>query len=344
MSRKMTLLILGGTKFLGRHLVHAALDRGHRVTLFNRGQTNPDLFPELEKLRGNRDGDLRALKGRRWDAVIDTCGLASEKVRAAAKLLADSIAHYTFVSSISVYRDFTKPGLDESAMAEQLPAGAIEDEKNSDTYGARKALCEQAVEETMPGRVLNVRAGLIVGPHDESGRFLYWVRRTALGGEMLAPGDPNAPVQLIDARDLAGWIIRMVESGTVGVYNATGPASLLTFHQMLEHCKTASGREPRTTWIDDQFLLENGVAPFSELPFWLPLKPHKGFFAIDCRRAFASGLDCRRLFETARDTLAWDRAAGGQGQIGLMLDREKELLQTWRNKCSNFEIKPKAAS
>jgi len=340
----MTILILGGTQFLGRHLVQAALDCGHRVTLFNRGQTNPELFPEIEKLRGNRDGDLRALQGRKWDAVIDTCGMASAQVRATAQLLADSVAHYTFVSSISVYRDFTQPALDESAVVEQLPAGSIEDEKNRDTYGARKALCEQAAEEAMPGRVLNVRAGLIVGPHDGSGRFLYWVRRAALGGEMLAPGHPNVPVQLIDGRDLARWIIRMAELRSVGVYNATGPASALTFHQMLEHCATAGGGPLRMTWIDDQFLLENGVTPFSELPFWLPLESHRSFFAIDCRRAFASGLVCRRLFETASDTLAWDRATGAQGQIGLKLEREKELLETWKNKCSHFEIRAKAAA
>ncbi len=274
------------------------------------------------------------MKGRTWDAVIDTCGFASGKVRASAKLLADSIAHYTFVSSISVYRDFTQCALDESAEVEQLPAGAIEDEKNGDTYGARKALCEQAAEEAMPGRVLNVRAGLIAGPHDESGRFLYWVRRTALGGEMIVPGDHNVPVQLIDARDLAGWIIRMAESGIIGVYNATGPASVLTFYQMVEHCSTASGSHPHITPVDDPFLLENGVAPFSDLPFWLPLKTHQGFFAIDCRRAFASGLVCRRLIETANDTLAWDRATDGHGQIGLKLEREQELLLAWKNKCS----------
>ena len=153
---------------------------------------------------------------------------------------------------------------------------------------------------------------------------------------MIVPGDRNVPIQLIDARDLAGWIIRMAESGKVGVFNATGPASVLTFQQMLEHCSTASGSHPRMTWIDDQFLLENGVAPFSELPFWLPLKTHKGFFAIDCRRAFASGLVCRRLIETAYDILAWDRATGRQGQIGLKLEREKGLLLTWKKQMPPF--------
>jgi len=199
----MKFLILGGPKFLGRHLIEAALSHHHQVTLFNRGQTNSELFPAVEKLRGNRDGDLLALQGRQWDVVIDTCGFVSAKVRATARLLAGAVGQYVFVSSISVYHDFTKPGLDESTPVGQLPAGAIEDEQNSDTYGARKALCEEAAEATMPGRVLIVRAGLMVGPHDGSGRFLYWVRRAAQGGEILAPGDPEAPVQLIDARDLA---------------------------------------------------------------------------------------------------------------------------------------------
>jgi 2'-hydroxyisoflavone reductase len=171
---------------------------------------------------------------------------------------------------------------------------------------------------------------LIAGPYDGSGRFLYWLRRTALDKEMLAPGAPNLPVQLIDARDLASWIIRMAESRNTGIYNATGPPSMLTFQQMLECCKMAAGSHTHMTWIDNEFLLKNGVAPFSDLPFWLPLDTHKGFFAIDCRRAFAAGLVCRPLTETAHDTVLWDRAAGSQGQIGLNPDREKELLELWK--------------
>jgi 2'-hydroxyisoflavone reductase len=222
--------------------------------------------------------------------------------------------------------------LDEFAPVEHLPAGATEITGHADTYGARKALCEQAAEEAIPGRVLAVRAGLIVGPHDDLGRFLYWIRRAASGGEMLAPGHPDVPVQLIDARDLAGRIVRMAESGNVGIYNATGPASVLTFQQMLEQCKAASGNQVRMTWVDDQFLLESGVTPFSDLPIWLPLKTHKGFFAIDCKRAFASGLGCRGLLQTAQDTLAWDTAAASQAQIGLKLEREQELLRAWKSK------------
>lgn len=328
----LTFLILGGTQFLGRHLVQHALERGHRISLFNRGRTNPDLFPEVEKLRGDRDGNLRALEGRKWDAVIDTCGFVSENVRATAGLLAGSIGHYTFVSSISVYRDFSNAGLSESAPLEHLPPGTSEREDDSNTYGARKALCEQVAEEILPGRMLSVRAGLIVGPHDTLGRFTYWVRRAALPDEILAPGDPDAPVQFIDARDLAAWIIRMVESGKTGVYNATGPAETFTFRQMLEQCQAACGVHAPLTWVENQFLLENGVAPFHDLPFWLPVKTHEGFFAIDCHQAYASGLVCRPLIETAGDTLTWARTFGNPAQTGLSREREQELLRSWRSK------------
>jgi 2'-hydroxyisoflavone reductase len=333
LRKQLTFLILGGTQFLGRHLVQEALERGHRITLFNRGQTNPDLYPQVEKLRGNRNGDLRALEGRKWDAVIDTCGFVSRNVGAVAKLLAGSIGHYTFVSSVSVYRDFSRPGLIETDPLEQLAAGVAEEERDSNTYGARKALCERIAEEILPGKVLTVRAGLIVGPHDTLGRFTYWVRRATFPEEVLGPGDPNAPVQLIDVRDLSGWIIRMAENGETGAYNATGPSATLSFLEMLEQCQAASGIHASVTWVENQFLLENNVEPFRDRPFWLPLKTHEGFFAIDCRRAFASGLVCRPLVETARDTLDWGRASGDQVQVGLTMQREQELLQIWRRKC-----------
>jgi 2'-hydroxyisoflavone reductase len=326
----MRLLLLGGTKLLGRYLVQSALARKHQVTLFNRGQTNPELFPEVEKLRGNRDGDLRALEGRTWDAVVDTCGFTSGQVRVAARLLANSVVHYTFISSISVYRDFTKPGLDESSSLEQLPAGIGEDAGDSTTYGARKAHCEQTAEDAMPNRVLTIRAGIIVGPHDTTGRFLYWVRRTAIAGELLAPGAPQTPVQLIDVRDLAEWIIRMVELRNIGTYNATGPASTLTFQDLLDQCRIAGGTNTRFTWVDEQFLLEQGVAPFSDLPFWLPSATHKGFFQINCQRAISTGLAFRPLVETASDTLAWSRSARDTHEVGLRPAREHELLKRWR--------------
>lgn len=338
----MTILILGGTEFLGRYLVHAGLARGHRITLFNRGRTNPGLFPEVEKLRGDRNGDLNALKGHKWEAVIDTCGYLSSKVRATAGFLAEAVEHYTFVSSVSVYRDFSQPDMDESGPLEVLANNSLEDESNDDSYGARKVLCEKAAEDMMPGRVLSVRAGLIVGPHAGIDRFPYWVRRIARGGEVLAPGHPETPVQLIDVRDLAHWMVCMAEKRTTGILNATGPRHVLTFGGMLEACAAASGSDAKVTWVPEDFLFERGVAAFSELPFWLPGKPFTGFFAINCERAFAAGLTCRDLTETARDTLEWDRQRDisseppkratvlAEGHIGLSLQRERELLDAWK--------------
>ena len=225
---------------------------------------------------------------------------------------------------------------------EELSAGAIEDETNDDSYGARKVLCERAVEKCMPGRVFNVRAGLIVGPHVGIDRFPYWVRRVAQGGNVLAPGSPDAPVQLIDVRDLARWIVLMAESRTTGTYNATGPETRLTFLQMLEQCGAASGSSAEFVWVNEGFLADRGVKPFSELPFWLPGKAYVGFFTLDCRKAFASGLVCRPLIDTARDTLFWDRERDlsreppkrstvlAEGRIGLESDREQQLIADWR--------------
>ena len=208
----MNLLVLGGTVFLGRHLVEAALAREHDVTLFNRGINNPDLFPEVERLRGDRDGDLSALEGRRWDAVIDTCGYVPSHVRDSAQLLAGAVDHYTFTSTIGVYADFEKAGIDETAPVSTVADDNLED-LTAESYGPLKAVCERTVEECLPGRTLVVRAGLLVGPNDPLDRFTYWVRRVAQGGEVLAPGRADRQVQIVDARDLSEWIVRMVERG-----------------------------------------------------------------------------------------------------------------------------------
>src|ERR671919_793322 len=223
----MDLLILGGTGFLGRHLVEAALGDGHRPTLFNRGLNEPGLFPEVEKLEGDREGNLSAHLGRRWDAVIDTCGYVPRFVRVSAGLLADAIEHYTFVSSISVFSDAIAPGADEEAPVRELPDPTVE-EVTEETYGGLKALCERAAEEMLPDRVLNVRPGLISGPHDPTDRFTYWPRRVAAGGEILAPGRPDRAEQIIDARDLAAWCVGLAESRPAGILNAIGPAHTLT--------------------------------------------------------------------------------------------------------------------
>jgi 2'-hydroxyisoflavone reductase len=329
----MNLLILGGTIFLGRHLVEAALARGHDLTLFNRGQHNADLFPVVEKLRGDRGGDLAALRGRRWDGVIDTCGYVPRVVRASAQLLADAVGHYTFISSISVYPSLPVPGMDESAAVGTLADESVE-EVTGETYGPLKALCEQAAEATMPGRVLNIRPGLIVGPNDPSDRFTYWPRRVARGGDVLAPAPPDGLVQVIDVRDLAEWIVRMVETGQTGIYNATGPDGPLTMERLLQECRTVSGSNASLIWVDEEFLLNAGVAPWTEVPLWVPARDESmaGFSAVNCSKAIAAGLTFRRLASTIRDTLLWDatRPPDRDLRSGLKPDREAELLAAWR--------------
>lgn len=335
----MHLLILGGTVFLGRHLVDAALARGHQVTLFNRGQHNPDLYPDVEKLRGDRDGDLSALAGRRWDAVIDPSGYVPRVVRASAELLAGNAGHYTFISSLSVYGDIPDPGADESAPVAPLDDPASEDVQQH--YGALKALCEQAAEQAMPGRVLSIRAGLIVGPHDPTDRFTYWPRRVARGGDVLAPGRPDRFIQFIDARDLAQWNIRMVESGATGVYNASGRHDATTMADLLGSCVAVSGSDARLVWVPDQFLLEQGAGPWMELPLWVPEsnEPMAGFLRVSSDKAIRDGLTFRPIDATVRDTLAWDRTRApgvdtgtitGVRVAGMKPERETELLELWR--------------
>ena len=329
----MKLLILGGTVFLGRHLVEAALAHAHSVTLFNRGQHNPDLYPEVEKLRGDRDGDLSTLHSRRWDAVIDTCGYLPRVVRASAELLAGAVEHYTFVSSVSVYGDLSQPSIDE-----HTPVGTLADETvetiDGETYGPLKALCEQAVEQALPSRALIIRPGLIVGPHDPSDRFTYWPHRITQGGDVLAPDQPNQPVQIIDVRDLAEWTVRMVEARQAGVYNAIGPQQPLTLRGVLDQCKAVSGSDAGFVWVDEQFLLDCGVVPWTEVPLWTPNDDSRGIFSVSCEKAGAAGLTFRPLDATIRDTLAWDatRPADVERRAGLTPEREAQLLMEWRSR------------
>jgi 2'-hydroxyisoflavone reductase len=323
------LLVLGGTRFLGRHLVEAALGRGHRVTLFNRGESNPGLFSGVEELRGERGGDLSPLRGRRWDAAVDTSGYLPREVSNSAELLAGSVGHYTFVSSISVYESFALTGLDEDAPVLEPPDP--EPEKMSwEHYGGLKVGCERAAEAAMPGRTLVVRPGMVVGPHDYTDRFPYWRRRVAEGGEVLAPGDPEQQVQLIDARDLAGWMVRMAEGGRTGVYNATGPEERLTMRGMLEGIREATGSDARFAWASEEFLLDAGVEPWGEMPFWVP-REMAGILSVDVRRAVGAGLVFRPLGETVRDAPGPD---GARPEVeigaGIPREREEELLRAWR--------------
>ena len=336
----MRLLILGGTLYLGRHLVEAAIARGHTVTLFNRGRTAPELFPGLERLRGDRDGDLGALAGRRWDAAIDTSGFLPEQVRATATLLAPALGRYAFVSSLSVYADSTTAGLTEEGAVARLEPGAPHT-LSAASYGALKAACEAEVETLLPGRTLVVRPGLIVGPHDATDRSAYWPRRLAAGGEVLAPGRPGRTVQFVDARDLAAWIVSRCEAGATGVMNATGPAEPLTMAALLEACRALSASEAHFSWVDDAFLLEHGVVPYAELPLWVP-EEARAFGAFSIARARSAGLAFRPLAQTLADILAWDRTQPPGPRVsqtrlpmppGLSAERERALLAAWREHC-----------
>jgi len=329
----MKILVIGGTVFLGRALVEAALEKGHKVTLFNRGKSNPELFPGVEKLIGDRATDLSILEGRRWDVVVDTCGYMPRVVRQSAELLAGSVDHYTFISTVSVYADLSKPNTDEHS-----PVGILEDETTEEvtgeTYGPLKALCEQAVMDAMPGRVLVVRPGLIVGPHDMSDRFTYWVQRVSEGDEVLAPSPPTLPVEFIDVRDLADWILHMVEARQTGIYNAVGPGQPVTMEQFLNTCKIVSGSDARFIWVDEAFLLQNEVQPWIEMPMWLPTEnpEFSGMFAIHGEKAIKAGLIHRPIQETIGDTLAWaqTRPDGTKMRAGISHQRERELIRLWK--------------
>jgi 2'-hydroxyisoflavone reductase len=328
----MRILILGGTVFLGRALVDAARERDHEVTLFNRGHTHPDLFPDLERLRGDRDGDVSALLGRSWDAVIDTSGYLPGQVSRSAEALAGSVGLYAFVSSLSVYDDASKPGVNELGRVARIePARAAEG--RPEDYGALKALCETVVEETLPGRALAIRPGLIVGPHDPTDRFSYWPLRIARGGEVLAPGRPTRRIQFIDVRDLAEWIVRAAEQSLTGIFNAVGPKEALDMEQLLHVCRSVSGAAVRVTWVSEDFLLAEGVRAWSELPLWVPESNDSlaGFLSFDASKAIASGLVFRKARETVAATLAWARSERGDRPLaaGITPARESELLDAW---------------
>lgn len=339
----MKLLILGGTRFLGRHLAAAAQARGHEVTLFNRGNYLIADLGAVEVIKGDRHTELHKLQGRHWDAVIDTSGHLPRAVRAAAEVLADGVERYVFISTQNAYKDVSVPDIDETypratLTSEQLDrANAIDTSGQpsyAELYGGLKALCEQAAEDVMPGRVLIIRPGLIVGPHDYTDRFTYWPVRVARGGEVLAPGPPNRFIQFIDARDLAQWTISMIERKATGAYNAHGVPKTLTMEHLLKECKSVIGSDAHFTWISEEFLLQEHVTAWSELPLWLPEEaaPHlRGFMFISPVKAIAAGLNLRPLSETIRDTLTWYQTNHSNDELKAGLDRDKEraLLYKW---------------
>jgi 2'-hydroxyisoflavone reductase len=331
-ARPFKLLILGGTGFLGPCVVRRAVERGHTITLFNRGRTDPQAFPELEKIKGDRnvEKDLRQLAGRDFDSVIDPSGYFPRQVRESAGLLAATTSHYVFVSSISVYQPLNEKNADENGPLLTLP-GTVDAETLQtigSNYGALKALCEAAAEKEMPGQVLNVRPGLIVGPDDDSDRFTYWPLRIADGGEVLAPGTPKDPVQFIDVRDLANFIVHAIENATVGVMNATGPQGGMPILEMLEACKAACKSDARFTFAPDDFLAAQRIRGWSDLPVWTSPRDPDGGVPVSVARAIAAGLQFRPTVETARDTLDWFRKTQGKRALrgGLARDAEQRAL------------------
>jgi nucleoside-diphosphate-sugar epimerase len=338
--KPLRILILGGTGFTGPYQVRYALSRGHKVTTFNRGRTHPGELPnEVEELIGDRNGQLDALKNRQWDVVIDNPTTLPAWVRDAAQILKGNVERYVFTSTISVYGE-VKTGPDETAATEKYEGAdpykeTLEAMKAGGykTYGPLKAFSEREAEKWFPAKTLIIRPGLIVGPRDETDRFTYWPVRIDRGGEVLAPGSPDDPVQFVDARDLAEWTIRMVENRETGIYNATGPAKPLGIGGMLDETKSALKSSAKFTWVSEEFLTEQKVQPWSDMPVWTGKESGLARAKID--RALSKGLTFRPLAETARDTLAWFKSLPQDRQsklrAGLTPEREAEVLNTWKN-------------
>lgn len=325
----MRLLLIGGSVFLGRALTDAALAAGHAVTHVNRGRSGRDARVEtivVDRATGDLDAALGATT---WDAVVDTCGYLPQVVGRSVAALLSRAGRYAFVSSISVYRAFEAEGFDESAEVQPTP-DPLPEAMTPETYGALKSACERVVESAFGERAFVVRPGLIVGPHDPSDRFTWWPWRAAQGGRFVAPGRPGRRIQLIDVRDLAGWMIASLASGAAGTVQATGPASPLTMGELVEACVGVAGGSSEPVWLPDDFLLANGAGPWKELPLWLPENDasHRGFMAADCSKARSLGLACRPLEDTVRDTLDWARTrpAGHDWKAGLGREREAGLL------------------
>lgn len=330
----MRILFIGGTRFVGRHLVEAALARNHEVTLFHRGKSNPGLFPQVDTILGDRERDVEKLNGHFWEAMIDTSGYLPRLVRLSAEVLKDNVTQYVFISSISVYRDFKKMGIDETYPVAQIEDESIE-EINGETYGPLKVLCEQAVRDIFsPEQTLIVRPGLVVGPHDPTDRFTYWPVRVTRGGEVLAPQGPEAPIQMIDARDLAEFTIKLIEERAFGIYNATGPDYELTMGRLLEVSKQVSDSDATFKWASVDFLNQNNVQPWSDMPVWIPDDEEGiGFARVNISKAINAGLKFRPLEETAHATLEWakTRPADHPWRAGLNAEREQELLALLNN-------------
>ncbi|MFQ5607499.1 MAG: NAD-dependent epimerase/dehydratase family protein [Candidatus Zixiibacteriota bacterium] len=327
----MRVLIIGGTRFVGRALVEALVSRNHTLTLFNRGKSNPGLFPDIEEIHGDRETDLEKLAGRKWDVAIDTCGYVPRIVRKSTDLLADKVERYLFISTLSVYADFSRPATKEDFPLAQLKNETTE-EVSAKTYGGLKALCESAVLDTFAERALIVRPGYIVGPHDPTDRFTYWMWRVSQGGTMLAPEPRNMAIRFVDVRDLAEFFTQAIERISRGVYNVSGPSHDLTLENLLNLARKLTGVQTRVVWVNAKFMADSDVKFGSDFPLCSPDKEkHRGFGSVDYSKALALGLRFRPLEDTIRDTLTWATSRGDHYALkaGLSPDREKEALDKW---------------
>lgn len=332
-ARKLTILIMGGTGFLGPHIVEAATKRGHTMTLFNRGKTHPGLFPNIEQLHGDRKVDTSALGNRKWDAVVDTSAYIPADVTRSATLLAPNVLQYLLISTVSVYAKLDKVGMNETAPVATTNEPDAQKVTN-ENYGALKALCESALQKVMPDRSTVIRPGLIVGPGDPTDRFTYWPVRVARGGEVLAPESPKDFTQFIDARDLADFIVLCLEKKTLGTFNADAQAGSITMGRLLDTCKRVSKSDAKFTWVDAKFLEKEKVEPWSDLPAWSRAEGDDAAFGrVSAAKAKAAGLKYRPLDDTVRDTLAWFKTEPAEHQAklraGISAEREAEVLKDW---------------
>jgi 2'-hydroxyisoflavone reductase len=330
MMTVLKILILGGTTFLGPHLVQELQQRGHEVTIFTRGNQSSK-FSNVEELQGDRDGNLEALKNRNWDAIIDTSGHLPRLVKDSSKLLTNSTNHYTFISTIGVYENFYKQKIDE-----EYPVARLENENSEEitekNYGALKAACEEVIQSHFPNRCTIIRPGLIVGPLDPTARFSYWPTRVKRGGEILASGSPNQLLQIIDVRDLAKWIVTMVEQQAVGIYNVTGPAKAMNFEQLLQECQAVTNAYATLTWVNEDFLIKHQIQDWVEIPLWLSYTRNMpGFLNVSIDKALKAGLTLRPIAETIKTILDENNNQADLNQSGLNPEKERMLLNQWHH-------------
>ncbi|MEE4244011.1 MAG: NAD-dependent epimerase/dehydratase family protein [Kangiellaceae bacterium] len=332
-GKKLKILIMGGTGFLGPHTVNAALAQGHTVTLFNRGKSNPHLFPDLEKIKGDRNTkDIEKLKDRKWDVVIDTSAYYPRSINMAMEVLKENIDQYLLVSTISVYSDWSVVGMDESA-----PVATMEDPTSEDVrqfYGPLKALCEQAAVKHMPGKVTVIRPGLIVGPLDKTDRFTYWPVRVSQGGEILAPGDGTDYIQFIDVRDLAEWMVYCLDHSIIGTFNAQSNGKDITMKNLLDSCVKMINPTAQVTWVPTEFLEKHQVQPWAEMPVWIPAKgAYAGSGMMSSVKAYSNGLKQRPIDSVVKDCFDWyqEQPAERKKQLraGISKDKEQKVLAAW---------------